>query len=81
MLRGLADVITVHDAEDDRNENERGDGGEDQSTDHGATQRRILLTAIAEKRSTSLWSIVLFAASLMGLLLASVMSEVGRSAA
>src|SRR5687768_14719998 len=48
MLRGLTDVITVHDAEDDRNKNERGDRGEDQSTDHGTTQRRVLLTAIAE---------------------------------
>jgi hypothetical protein len=32
----------------ERNEHQRGDGGEDQAADHGAAERRVLLAALAE---------------------------------
>src|ERR1700734_1688470 len=38
----------VQETEHGGNEEERGNGGEDQSTDHGAPERRVLLAAFAE---------------------------------
>src|SRR5450631_1277031 len=37
--RGLAAVVRVHDAEDDRHEHERCDRGEQQAADHGTAER------------------------------------------
>ena len=41
-------VVPVNDAEDDGNEDERGDRRKNQATDHGAAKRRVLLAALAE---------------------------------
>src|SRR5579859_4598813 len=41
-------VTRMHDGENDGNEDQRGRGGEQQATDHGATQRRVLLAAITK---------------------------------
>src|SRR5258707_4104457 len=41
-------VVPVNDAEDDGNEDERGDRREDQAADDGAAERRVLLAALAQ---------------------------------
>src|SRR5450432_4197130 len=46
--RGLAALARVHDAEDDGNEYEGGDGGEEEAPDHRAAEGRVLLAAFAQ---------------------------------
>src|SRR5205807_3860975 len=46
--RGSALVIAVRNAEDDRNEKQRGHGCESQAANDRATQRRVLFAALAQ---------------------------------
>src|SRR5580704_18175612 len=41
-------MVPVNDAEDDGNEDERGDRRKNQPTDDGATERRVLLATLAQ---------------------------------
>src|ERR1700686_655612 len=41
-------VACMHDAEDGGHEHQRGAGGKDQTADHGAAERGVLFTALAE---------------------------------
>ena len=53
LRRRLGAVVPVNDAEHHRDEEQRRDGGEDQAADHGAAERRVLLTAFARGRAPS----------------------------
>ena len=44
----LRRAAAVQQAEDGRDEEQRGDGGHDQAADHGAAERRVLLAAFAQ---------------------------------
>jgi hypothetical protein len=45
---GRTGEFAMHDAEDDRNENERGHGCQAQPANRGTAERRVLLTAFAQ---------------------------------